>query len=554
MTSFISKKAHSTIRWTALLVALTATAASLLQTANIRQAYADDGGYPWTASASPPANCVDGTDCSQTYNWGYSLPCPSIDPSCTTYEYPNSTNPTAGMGDPWGMGVRNCTSYVAWKLKQVFNQDIISGSWLSAYNWNSYATSHGYSDDSSPQVGDIAQWDGTQSNPYGHVAYVFNVVNGVASFDEYNSGYPKNGSNLQWGLFYSGFTSTNYPSPVGPPNHYIHVGAPVSPSNNPSTPYAVARDSSDMAVFYNDGNSNLVNYSWNSNTSWTSQSWTDSGGLFGEPAAVARTSNNLDVFYTTGQHKLVWKYWSAGNSWSGPNVLLSSDVAGDPTVSVRDSNHMQVFYRTQEGDIKSISWDTGTWNTNPQLLYSSSATTDPSATSRSSDSMEVFFGKNNGNIVHLGWSSAYGWVTQDWTPSSGVTGKPSAIAWNSGGDMAGFFQESNNNVGEEAWDWQTNWAQNNWTASLAGSPSAIPGVSNTIDDFYRETGGNIVDRYLNGGTWATTNIVGSGSATGNPNAMVRDTSNEEVFYWNGTNLEDANYNTGRGSWSVSTIN
>jgi len=52
----------------------------------------------------------------------------------------------------------------------------------------------------------------------------------------------------------------------------------------------------------------------------------------------------------------------------------------------------------------------------------------------------------------------------------------------------------------------------------------------------------MVDRYF------------TGSATGNPYAIVRDTSNEEVFFWNGTNLEDSNWNTGRGTWSTSTIN
>src|SRR5260221_6870227 len=267
MTSFISKKSHLTIRWAALLVALTATTASLLQAANIRTVFADDGGYPWIG-----ATCIDGTDCSGTYNWGYSLPCPQVDPSCTTYEYPNSTNPTAGMGDPWGYGVRNCTSYVAWKVNQQLNADIHG--WGQAYQWVSNAPSNevhsasGYT----PQIGDIAQWNATTSNPWGHVAYVYAVSGSTASLDEYNSGYPKSGSNFQWGLFYSSFTSANYPA--GGPNNYIHIGTPSG--TQPSTPSAVARDSADMAAFYNYGNSNLVNWSWNSSTGWSGQSWANS--------------------------------------------------------------------------------------------------------------------------------------------------------------------------------------------------------------------------------------------------------------------------------------
>jgi len=168
--------------------------------------------------------------------------------------------------------------------------------------------------------------------------------------------------------------------------------------------------------------------------------------------------------------------------------------------------------------------------------------------------MEVFFGKNIGNIVHLGWSSAYGWTTQDWGTNSPVKGKPTAIVRNGGGDMSSYYQMNNSNVGEEAWDWQYGWSGQYWTASLAGNPSAVAGVSNVIDDFYRETGGNIVDRYFTGSAWATTNVVGSGSATGNPFAITRGTTNEEVFYWNGSHLMDANWNTTSQAWSAAQIN
>ena len=328
-------------------------------------------------------------------------------------------------------------------------------------------------------------------------------------------------------------------------------------STNPSTPTAVSRDSSDMAVFYNDGNSNLVNWSWNATTGWAKQQWADSGGILGQPAVVSRTTDSIDVFYTTGQHKLIHKGWTSSAGWAYFDVLLSSDVAGDPTVTARDSGDMQIFYRTLEGDIKSIYWSSVTgWNTNPQQLYVGAATTDPYAVSRGSGSMEVFFGKNNGNIVHLGWTPTYGWVTQDWSTNStsSLPSKPTAVTYNGGGDMATYFQENNGYVGGESWDWQTGWSGQNWAAQLVGNPSAVPGVSNTVDDFYRETGGNIVDRYLSGGSWATTNIVGAGSANGNPYAITRGTANEEVFYWKGTSLMDANWNTTSHSWSASRIN
>jgi hypothetical protein len=216
---------------------------------------------------------------------------------------------------------------------------------------------------------------------------------------------------------------------------------------------------------------------------------------------------------------------------------------------------MQVFYRTLEGGIKSIYWNSSTgWNTNPQNLYNSGATTDPYAVTRGSDSMEIFFGKNNGNIVHVGWTSEYGWNTTDWGTYDGVTGKPTAIVRNGGSDMSSYYEQNDSYVGEEAWDATYSWSGQYWTAQLSGSPSATAGVNNMIDDFYRETGGNIVDRYFTGSGWYSTNIVGSGNSTGNPFAITRGSSDQEVFYWNGTSLIDANWHSGRGNWVAGQIN
>jgi hypothetical protein len=104
-------------------------------------------------------------------------------------------------------------------------------------------------------------------------------------------------------------------------------------------------------------------------------------------------------------------------------------------------------------------------------------------------------------------------------------------------------------MAEEAWDINNGWGWQDWNASLSGIPSAITGVQDTIDNFYRETGGNIVDRYFYTCGWCTTNIVNSGGSTGNPTAIVRGGTSIEVFYWEGTSLIDNNWNTGSQSWN-----
>lgn len=89
--------------------------------------------------------------------------------------------------------------YTAYKLSTVFS--VNPSSWGNGADWNNSALAHGYTDDMSPQIGDIAQWDATAQNQWGHVAYVYNVVSGVAYYDEYN--YAADGN------FLSSYTSTS---------------------------------------------------------------------------------------------------------------------------------------------------------------------------------------------------------------------------------------------------------------------------------------------------------------------------------------------------------
>jgi hypothetical protein len=321
---------------------------------------------------------------------------------------------------------------------------------------------------------------------------------------------------------------------------------------------AVSRASTNIAVFYDDGNGGLVSRSWDVNLGWSTYTWHDTFGtggtdvIAGQPCAVARDSSDMDVFYRTVGGRLIHRGWNATYGWEGPDVLLSSGDAGDPACNARDSGDLVAFFRTNASEIKSVSWNWQSgWNLNPQFLYGSGATGDPVAISRTLDSMDVFFGKNNGNLVHLGWTAAYGWNITDWTVGSALTGRPTAITRNGGGDMSCFYQETNGYIAERNWDWQLGWGWQDWQAQLIGAPSAVSRTSSNIDVFYRETGGNIVDRYWAGTTWATTNIVNAGNTTGNPYALVRGTS-MEVFYWNNATLMDAHWDSTNG-WSTAPV-
>src|SRR6266571_4425949 len=163
MISFARKSAYTTARWF-LLFALVVTTTGLLQILNLRPAFADDGGYPWAGATYVDAN----------YDWGYST-CPSNDSNCMALTGTlNGT--TYGEADPWVYYLRNCTSYAAWKINQIFNVSNITG-WGNAATWDgSGGHTQPYTVYSAsghtPQVGEIAQWGTEVASGFGHVSYV----------------------------------------------------------------------------------------------------------------------------------------------------------------------------------------------------------------------------------------------------------------------------------------------------------------------------------------------------------------------------------------------
>jgi surface antigen len=91
-------------------------------------------------------------------------------------------------GDPWGFALRNCTSFVAWRLRETngvadFSNDMDGGHWGNAANWNENAEALGYLVDDVPAVGAVAQ---TDHGAKGHVAWVESIGDGTVTVEEYN--------------------------------------------------------------------------------------------------------------------------------------------------------------------------------------------------------------------------------------------------------------------------------------------------------------------------------------------------------------------------------
>ncbi|MGC4112710.1 MAG: CHAP domain-containing protein [Nocardioides sp.] len=93
-------------------------------------------------------------------------------------------------GDPWGFALRNCTSFVAWRLRMTDGLDDFENHfggvhWGNASHWDKAAADLGYLVDGVPAVGAVAQ---TDDGAKGHVAWVEAVGDGTVTVEEYNYG------------------------------------------------------------------------------------------------------------------------------------------------------------------------------------------------------------------------------------------------------------------------------------------------------------------------------------------------------------------------------
>ena len=124
-------------------------------------------------------------------------PPPVLDPVSGHLYDPRGPRPTCtsrvwsingSIGDAWGFVLRNCTSFVAWRLQERnrmsdFSNDFGGEHWGNAENWDDVARRLGYRVDGVPAIGAVAQSD---DGRVGHVAWVSAIGPGTVTIEEYN--------------------------------------------------------------------------------------------------------------------------------------------------------------------------------------------------------------------------------------------------------------------------------------------------------------------------------------------------------------------------------
>lgn len=92
--------------------------------------------------------------------------------------------------DPWGMCMRQCVSYAAFKVDQAYGNMPYWGGVGNAYEWIRNARAAGIPVSTTPKANTVGVIDRDGSNPYGHVAWIESVNgDGTLTISQFNANW-----------------------------------------------------------------------------------------------------------------------------------------------------------------------------------------------------------------------------------------------------------------------------------------------------------------------------------------------------------------------------
>jgi len=308
-------------------------------------ASAATGGYPdasMPCEHSPYKTAGVGYWC-KNYDWG----------PVHTESY-NDPSEISGRGYAY----RNCTDFVAWKIADVFGV-AIPHNWGNAEHWDTAAKNAGYEVGTTPHVGDIAVWDTEAGGGYGHVAYVYALVDGIPKLAEYNKKADGN------------YTDDR----LAGADHYIHIGT--IPSSQPvDTDGDGITDNNDQCP--------------------TKVGPASNGGCpIPQPTFHVYTGTSTGTLHET--------YWGGGYSLNtGLQATFSSAVTAITSATTPDGvNH--IYSGTAAGTLHETYWGGGNVLTTWQLANIGSTITGVSPQRTSDGTMHIFSGTSTGVIKETYW-------------------------------------------------------------------------------------------------------------------------------------------------------
>jgi surface antigen len=242
-------------------------------------------------------------------------------------------------GDPWGFALRNCTSFVAWRLRTTnglsdFENHFGGVHWGNAAHWDEAAGELGYLVDDVPAVGAVAQ---TDAGRVGHVAWVSAVGDGTVTIEEYNFGVA------------GGYGVRTVPTSSF---RYLHLEdtapAPFLGSTRAGVATADARGGTWSALTTHTGHLVVRRPSGHVVHLETQTGWSPDAA----PAVVTDTQGRVWLAAVTRAGRVLTAHTPAGSTaFSRPRPVLRSATTASPALAVDADGRVRMFAVSASGTL-----------------------------------------------------------------------------------------------------------------------------------------------------------------------------------------------------------
>jgi surface antigen len=261
--------------------------------------------------------------------------------------------------DSWGYEYRNCTSFVAWKLSTLGVDASKFQGLRNGGQW--YDNSPSSARKSTPTAGMAAVRPTSQSDPFGHVAFVESVNNdGTITVAEYNHDAQGHGDHRTATAASMGFTEF---VDFGVDPNAVQPGSGEStPSTNPYGPKnvtVVPNLLGGLSVF-TASDAGLMGYKDQSypGEDLNARPWGSiTEHLIGQPEIVQYPNGALAVFGhgDTSAHHL-YHAWQTGpgTAWSGDISPWNVSLRGEPSAVFNYTGGVSVFFPDSNGEMREI--------------------------------------------------------------------------------------------------------------------------------------------------------------------------------------------------------
>jgi len=328
-------------------------------------------------------------------------------------------------GDPWGFALRNCTSFVAWRLRttnglSAFENHFGGVHWGNAGDWDEAAEELGYLVDDVPAVGAVAQ---TDAGRVGHVAWVSAVGDGTVTIEEYNYGLA------------GGYGVRTVPTSEF---RYLHLAdtapAPYLGSSRAGVATSDALDGTWSARVTSSGDLTVHRPSGNTVRLGRHATWSADAA----PSVVTDAQGRIWVAAVAAGGRVLVAHTAPGSvRFSPPRPVLSSATTSSPALVVDDQGRVRILAITDGGTLlerhtpgpRSDRWShphrmgvRGSWSTQaaPSAVADNQGSTWVAAVTRRGDLLSQHTGRGG-----LRWTGMHRIDQRTWsvtsTPALGTT-------------------------------------------------------------------------------------------------------------------------------------